>query len=127
MEKAQPSERRANATLFSQWNHPGNYNKGSFDSCTAKDVSLPPGVCTSSFLRRVYPTELTFLPPRSLLETDKKNGQLSTWYQGQKPTPAAHAPAASSKCQSFKTIGGQAKYRTSSSLSLSLSFFRLLC
>ncbi|ORY88150.1 hypothetical protein BCR35DRAFT_302083 [Leucosporidium creatinivorum] len=71
--------------MGSEWNHPGNYKKGTFDSCTAKDVSYPPGVY-------------------------KKNGKLSTWYQGVNPTPAAHAPAASSKCTSYKTIGGTAKY-----------------
>lgn len=71
--------------MGSQWNHPGNYQKGKFDSCAAKDVAQPMGVY-------------------------KKNNKLSTWYQGVNPTPAAQAAPASSKCTSYATIGGQAKY-----------------
>ncbi|QRV77601.1 ricin-type beta-trefoil lectin domain protein [Ceratobasidium sp. AG-Ba] len=56
------------------WNMPANYNAGTFESCDA-DNDLPMGV---------YGT--------------------STWYQGVKPTPAAHPAAKSSNCRTVPSI-----------------------
>ncbi|GAA5980350.1 hypothetical protein JCM11641_001775 [Rhodosporidiobolus odoratus] len=73
------------------WNEPGNYNKGSFDTCAADDVAYPMGE---------YPVV--------------KNGKtsISTWHQGVNPTPSAQAPAKSSQCKSQATITA-ASYTTS--------------
>lgn len=74
-----PNARRNCAHIYDvmgcYWNMPGKYDAGSFDTCKGKDTE-PMGV---------YGT--------------------STWYQGVSPTPAAHAPGASSSCTSFSTIG----------------------
>ncbi|KAK7055918.1 ricin B-type lectin domain-containing protein [Favolaschia claudopus] len=56
------------------WNMPANYDAGKFENCDADDDE-PMGV---------YGT--------------------STWYQGQKPTPAAHPAAKSSNCVSLPTV-----------------------
>ncbi|CAE6437582.1 unnamed protein product [Rhizoctonia solani] len=63
-----------------RWNMPANYDAGTFESCDA-DNALPMGI---------YGT--------------------STWYQGVKPTPAAHPIPSSSNCRTLPTIAsGPAK------------------
>ncbi|KAI5478039.1 macrophage activating glycoprotein [Pseudohyphozyma bogoriensis] len=59
------------------------HDRGKFETCAAKDVVLPMGEY-------------------------KKNGKISTWYQGVKPTPAARVAAPSSKCKTVKTVAGKA-------------------
>ncbi|KAM5543463.1 hypothetical protein V8D89_002714 [Ganoderma adspersum] len=72
------------------WNMPGDYSSGSFDSCKG-DTGEPMGV---------YGT--------------------STFFQGQNPTPAAHPAPASSSCIPTSTIGnGLAASATSSGASAS--------
>ncbi|KAK4049068.1 hypothetical protein OIV83_004430 [Microbotryomycetes sp. JL201] len=65
--------------MGSQWNHPGKYSSG-FDSCNSKPSTLPPGVYS-------------------------KNGGLSTWYQGQNPTPPAGPAPSVSNCRSVTSLG----------------------
>ncbi|CCO31388.1 hypothetical protein BN14_05429 [Rhizoctonia solani AG-1 IB] len=57
-----------------RWNMPANYDAGKFESCDAEN-SLPMGI---------YGT--------------------STWYQGVKPTPAAHPIPSSSNCRTLPTV-----------------------
>jgi hypothetical protein len=67
------------------WNEPGNYDNG-FDTCAANDVAEPMGIYRQG------------------------DGSLSTWYQGEYPTPSAQAPAASSQCTHINTVGGTIGY-----------------
>jgi hypothetical protein len=62
---------------------PGSYETGSFDTCAADDTPHPPG-------------EYAIV----------KNGKtsISTFHQGQYPTPAAAKPAKSSNCKKQATI-----------------------
>ncbi|BGP15550.1 hypothetical protein JCM10213_001359 [Rhodosporidiobolus nylandii] len=64
------------------WNDPGNYD-GGFDECKADDTVSPPGVY-------------------KVVNGGKTS--TSTWYQGVNPTPAAHAPAASSQCKAKASL-----------------------
>ncbi|KAL9935223.1 hypothetical protein V8E36_005571 [Tilletia maclaganii] len=67
----------------SQWNEPANYDDNVFEDCQGKEGS-PPGIYT------------------------KKNGQVSTWHQGIKPTPPAQPAGASSSCTRYATISNGA-------------------
>ncbi|KAI1794319.1 hypothetical protein LXA43DRAFT_883834 [Ganoderma leucocontextum] len=67
------------------WNMPGDYSSGAFDSCKA-DTGEPMGV---------YGT--------------------STWFQGQNPTPPAHPAPATSSCVPTSTIGNGLAVSTTSS------------
>ncbi|KAJ1303439.1 hypothetical protein OPQ81_011630 [Rhizoctonia solani] len=57
-----------------RWNMPANYDPGTFESCDA-DNALPMGIYGAS-----------------------------TWYQGVKPTPAAHPIPHSSNCRTLPTV-----------------------
>ncbi|PIL23120.1 hypothetical protein GSI_14429 [Ganoderma sinense ZZ0214-1] len=73
-----------------EWNMPGDYSNGTFDSCQG-DTGEPMGV---------YGT--------------------STWFQGVNPTPSAHPAPATSSCVPTSTIGnGLAASATSSGASAS--------
>ncbi|TBU28061.1 hypothetical protein BD311DRAFT_353625 [Dichomitus squalens] len=77
-------------TMGCEWNMPGDYSSGSFDTCKG-DSGEPMGVYGGS-----------------------------TWFQGQNPTPSAHPAPASSSCVTTSTIGnGLAVSATSTSSSAS--------
>lgn len=72
--------------MGAMWNHPGNYGDG-FDDCEGENGGYP-GVYT------------------------KKNGSVSTFYQGQAKTPGAHAPGASSNCVARASVKNRAATQT---------------
>lgn len=69
-------------TMGCEWNMPGNYDSGYFESCLG-DTGLPMGV---------YGT--------------------STWFQGVSPTPSAHPIPASSSCTRVASLTSYSPYPT---------------
>ena len=96
------------------WNMPGNYAPGSFDSCkgdTGEVRTLPPHLILIAAKNRL----IVCAQPMGVYGT-------STWFQGQNPTPSAHPAPATSSCVPTSTIGnGLAVSTTSSGASVSAS------